>query len=151
MIAVIFFMKAKAQRSSRPDRDLYIWPVYREDQYPDLLLLSEDPDTLPPTWRGFKTVLDTEMEAADREGSDVYLVNVNLYDIVAYCAERQVRMNTAQRAEYAVFQATKEDSDVRRRCFDTFEIGSPGRLRRIINEVANEIRGSDQRELSQAV
>jgi hypothetical protein len=123
---------------------MIIVPLYRKDQYRELLMLSDDGETLPTSWELFAAQLTEQTARAEKEGSEVYVVKVNLFDLISHCAQTGVRMSAKERTNFAVLQAMREDPYLRNYMFEALPDQDPDLLRQYFEEAVVELASEKQ-------
>lgn len=74
---------------------------YRRDQWPRLLELADDRDTLPPTYDQWQVSVDRGLEELRETGVQPLPIEVDVEQLKVWCEERESPLNSATRAAYA--------------------------------------------------
>lgn len=105
---VFYFVKKK----HRTQPSNIVAPLYRRDQYDELRRLSDDCATMPATWEEYRHLVSLQKEGCDKDGDRLVLAEVDLYDLIAYCASEHKRLDTRTRSQYALIKAATQDVEV---------------------------------------
>ena len=81
--------------------------VYHKKDYPEILNLSEDTESMNETWEEWKEKKKMMVENLKNMGLEPIDILVTPRELVAYCRERGLPINGDSRANYVQFLVSK--------------------------------------------
>lgn len=81
-----------------------IIPIYNEDQYEKLLVIIEDRSHLPNSYADWRKATDALMYELSDGGFGVFPVDVDLDEVVGWCAANRLKINHSNLIEFVAFK-----------------------------------------------